>query len=97
MVYASLVLIEITTFLLLWLSPMVTLTRATFYCFALMLIVWAVWALDGFGYPSAPIPIALNIASKIVAFVTCLTLFLPQRSVPQRSVLHKPALTHTHA
>jgi hypothetical protein len=47
-----------------------------------MLGVWAAWALTGFGYPSAPLPIALNIASKILAFVTAFTLFLPQRPAP---------------
>jgi hypothetical protein len=80
--FVPLFLIEITTLLLLRLSPMVRLTRATFFSFALMLGVFAVWALSGFGYPSAPLPIALNIASKILAFVTVLTLFLPQRPAP---------------
>jgi hypothetical protein len=77
--FVPLFMIEITTLLLLRLSPMVRLTRATFFAFALMLGVWAVWALAGFGYPSAPLPYALNVASKILAFVTALTLFLPQR------------------
>jgi hypothetical protein len=63
---------------------MVRLTRATFFSFALMLGVFAVWALSGFGYPSAPLPTALNIASKILAFVTALTLFLPQRPAPEQ-------------
>jgi hypothetical protein len=77
--FVPLFLIEITTLLLLRLSPMVRLTRATFFCFALMLGVFAVWALSGFGYPSAPLPIALNMTSKVLAFVTALTLFLPWR------------------
>ena len=80
--FVPLFLIEITTLLLLRLSPMVRLTRATFFSFALMLGVFAVWALSGFGYPSAPLPTALNIASKLLAFVTVLTLFLPQRPRP---------------
>ncbi len=80
--FVPLFLIEITTLLLLRLSPMVRLTRATFFSFALMLGVWSVWALSGFGYPSAPLPTALNIASKILAFVTVLTLFLHHRSAP---------------
>ena len=80
--FVPLFLIEITTLLLLRLSPMVRLTRATFFSFALMLGIFAVWALSGFGYPSAPLPTALNIASKIVAFITVLTLFLPQRPAP---------------
>jgi len=44
-----------------------------------MLAVFAVWALAGFGYPSAPVPITLNVVSKILAFVMVLTLFLPPR------------------
>jgi hypothetical protein len=82
LVYVPLVLVEITTLLLLRLSPMVRLTRATFFSVALMLGVWAAWALAGFGYPSAPLPIALNIASKIMAFVAAFTLFLPQQTAP---------------
>jgi hypothetical protein len=64
---------------------MVRLTRATFFSFALMLGVFAVWALSGFGYPSAPLPTALNMASKILAFVTALTLFLPRRPAPRQA------------
>ena len=76
--FVPLFLIEITTLLLLRLSPMVRLRRATFFSFALMLGVFAVWALSGFGYPSAPAPITFNVVSKLLAFVTVLTLFLPQ-------------------
>ncbi len=76
--FAPLFLIEITTLSLLTLSPMVRLSRATFFSFAAMLAVFAIWALAGFGYPSAPAPFALNVVSKLLAFVTVLTLFLPQ-------------------
>jgi hypothetical protein len=83
--FAPLFLIEITTLLLLRLSPMVRLTRATFFSFALMLGVFAVWALSRFGYPSASVPTALNMVSKVLAFVTVLTLFLPQRPAPEQA------------
>jgi hypothetical protein len=78
--FAPLLLIEITTLSLLTLSPMVRLSRATFFSSALMLAVFAVWALAGFVYPSAPARFALNVVSKLLAFVTVLTLFLPQRA-----------------
>ena len=81
--FAPLFLIEITTLSLLTLSPMVRLSRATFVSFAAMLAVFAIWALAGFGYPSAPVPFALNAVSKLLAFVTVLTLFLPQRAQTQ--------------
>jgi hypothetical protein len=72
--------IELTTLALLTLSPMVRLSRATFWSFAAMLAVFAVWALFWFGYPSTPVSITLNVVSKILAFVTALTLFLPVRN-----------------
>jgi hypothetical protein len=77
--FVPLVLIELSTLALLSLSPVVTVTRATCWCFALMLAVFAIWSLEGFSYPSAPVPILLNALSKIIAFVTTLTLFLPLR------------------
>jgi hypothetical protein len=76
--FAPLVAVELTTLSLLRLSPMVRLSRPAFCCLALMLLVFAVWALAGFGYPSAPVPIAMNVVSKILAFVTALALFFPE-------------------
>jgi hypothetical protein len=78
--FAPLLLAEITTLSLLTLSPMVRLTRATFFSLALMLAVFAVWALPGFGYPDTPVTYTLNVISKLLAFATVLTLFLPQRA-----------------
>jgi hypothetical protein len=77
--FVPLFAIALSTLALLTLSPMVRLSRATFWSFALMLAVFGVWALFGFGYPSTPVPITLNVVSKILAFVTALTLFLPAR------------------
>jgi len=81
--YALLLLVQVTTLLLLRLSPMARLTRGAFFALALMLAVWALWALAGFGYPSAPAAIGLNIASKLLAFVAALTLFLPGPPEPR--------------
>ncbi len=78
--FVPLFAIALTTLALLTLSPMVSVSRATFWSFAAMLVVFALWALFGFGYPSAPAPITLNVVSKILAFVTALTLFLPVRN-----------------
>ena len=90
--FVPLFAIEITTLLLLRLSPMVRLTRATFFSFALMVGVFGIWALSGFGYPSSPLPTALNIISKILAFVTVLTLFPPRRPAVT-AVAAEPQLT----
>ncbi|MGH3405781.1 MAG: hypothetical protein ACRDRJ_25295 [Streptosporangiaceae bacterium] len=82
--FLPLFLIEITTLSLLTTSPMVKLSRGALLCLASMLAVFAVWGLFGFAYPSAPIPTALNVLSKILAFVTVLCLFLPQRAKTSR-------------
>lgn len=50
--------------------------------FAAMLTVFAVWGLAGFGYPSEPLPYTLNVVSKILAFVTAVSLFLANPSAP---------------
>ena len=78
--FLPLLLIEITTLSFLAWCPMVKLTRVTFFSLASMLVVFAVWGLVGFGYPSAPIPLALNVLSKILAFVAAVSMFLPQRA-----------------
>jgi hypothetical protein len=78
--FALLFAIAITTVAMLTRSPVMRLTRAAFWCFAGMLAVFAVWALVGFAYPSAPMPFALNVVSKVLAFLTVLSLFLPERS-----------------
>jgi ABC-2 type transport system ATP-binding protein len=80
--FAPLVLVELATIALLWLTPAARLTRATFYSLALMLAVFAAWGLTGFGYPAAPAPTAFNVVSKVLAFVVILTLFFPRESGP---------------
>jgi len=77
--FTPLILVELTTLWLLTLSPMVRVRKSTFFCFALMTGVFGIWALFGFGYPQAPLPITMNVVSKILAFITALTLFLPDR------------------
>jgi hypothetical protein len=76
--FLPLFLIEITTLGLLTLSPMVALSRRTFRVLALMFVVFAIWALSGFAYPSSPIPIAMNVLSKVLAFGAAATLFAPE-------------------
>src|SRR5215472_8973916 len=77
--FTPLIMVELTTLWLLTLSPMVRVRKSTFFCFALMIGVFGIWALFGFGYPQSSLPITMNVVSKILAFITALTLFLPDR------------------
>ena len=77
--FFPLLLVEILSFALLTLSPVMKLSKFTFFLLAGMFFVFAVWALAGFAYPSTPFPIAMNMLSKIVAFAVAISLFLRDR------------------
>ena len=67
---------EISTIALLTLLPTTRISKYTLYALAGMFFVWVGWALFGFHYPNAPIPYALNAISKVLSFVSVITLFL---------------------
>jgi hypothetical protein len=77
--FLPLFLIEISSFAMVLLSPVVRLSRNTLFALAGMFLVFAVWALFGYAYPNpaTPIPVALNMVSKVMAFVAAVSLFLP--------------------
>jgi hypothetical protein len=77
--FAPLFATEVITLALLALSPLARLSRLALLGLALMLALFAVWALTGFGYPLSPVPITLNVLSKLAAFAAVLGLFLPPR------------------
>jgi len=41
-----------------------------------MFVVFAVWAGFGFRFPAEPLPLALNVISKILCFVAAIMLFV---------------------
>ena len=75
--FLPLFLVEVTTLALLTLSPRIAVTRGTLFSLGGMFLVFAAWGLAGFEYPATTLPIVLNVASKILAFVATLTLFVP--------------------
>jgi hypothetical protein len=54
--FLPLFLIEISSFALLTFSPAMKLSRYTLFLLASMFLIFAVWAMFGFAYPSAPLP-----------------------------------------
>jgi len=77
--FAPLLLVEVSTFSLLQLSPLTKVTKYTAFSLAAMFAVWGVWALFGFAYPADPVSFTLNSVSKVVSFVTAVTLFFGGR------------------
>ena len=95
--FVPLFLIELTTLSFLTLCPNAKVARSTFFTFALMLVVFAGWALaDGITFPNSAGARAFNVAAKFLAFGTVLTLFVPQR--PRTKALLDPeaALAESH-
>jgi hypothetical protein len=78
--FLPLFLVELSSFAMLTLSPVMKLSRSTLFLLASMFFVFAVWALIGFAYPASPIPILMNVISKILAFATAISLFIPQET-----------------
>lgn len=76
--FLPLFLVEISSFAMLVLSPLVKLSRYTLFPLAGMFLIFAIWALFGFAYPATPLSVAFNVISKILAFVAAVSLFLPQ-------------------
>jgi hypothetical protein len=83
--FLPLFLIEISSFAMLTFSPAMKLSRYTLFFLAGMFLVFAVWAMFGFAYPGAPLPIAFNMISKVLAFAAAVSLFLPPEKVAEQS------------
>ncbi|HEX2350717.1 MAG TPA: hypothetical protein VHI51_19950 [Ktedonobacterales bacterium] len=75
--FLPLFLIELSSFAMLTISPVMRVTRWTLLFLAGMFLVFAIWALAGFAYPVPPLPITLNVISKTLAFLTAISLFTP--------------------
>jgi hypothetical protein len=74
--FLPLFLLEISSYSLLTLSPLMKVSRLTLFSLAAVFAVFAVWALFGFSYPLHPLPFAFNALSKVLCFVVAITLFL---------------------
>ncbi len=75
--FTPFILVEILSCVMLTFSPVMRLSRYTLLLLAGMFLIFAVWAMFGFAYPASLLPIALNMISKVLAFATAVSLFLP--------------------
>jgi hypothetical protein len=78
--FLPLFVLELSSYSLLTLSPLVRVSRYTLFSLAAVFLVFAVWALAGFSFPSEPLPFALNAVSKVLCFVAAITLFVPEKA-----------------
>lgn len=73
--FVPLFLAELSTVSLLSLLPSFRITRASLLALAAMFAVFAIWAAVGFAYPNQPLPLALNIVSKLLCFAASVLFF----------------------
>ncbi len=85
--FLPLLMVAVTSVAMLTLSPAMRLTRYTLFALASMFVVFAIWAIAGFGYPSDPLSFGLNVIGKLLAFVVAGSLFVPDR---RRSTVAAP-------
>jgi hypothetical protein len=76
MFFLPLFLVGFSTVSLLTLLPSVRVTAYASYAVAGMFAVLAVWAAFGFAFPAEPLPLVLNVISKILSFVAAIMLFV---------------------
>jgi hypothetical protein len=74
--FLPLFLVEFSTVSLLTLLPSMRVTAYASYAVAGMFVIFAVWAAFGFAFPAKPLPLSLNIISKILCFVAVIMLFV---------------------
>jgi hypothetical protein len=74
--FLPLFLAQFSTISLLTLLPSMRVTAHACYAVAGMFVVFAVWAAFGFAFPAQPLPLALNVISKILCFVAAIMLFV---------------------
>jgi len=84
--FLPLFLVEFSTVSLLTLLPSMRVTAYACYAVSGMFVVFAVWAAFGFAFPAEPVPLALNVMSKILCFVAAIMLFVwrPDAEVSNR-------------
>jgi hypothetical protein len=74
--FLPLFLVEFSTVSLLTLLPSMRVTAYASYAVAGMFALFAIWAAFGFAFPAEPLPLALNVISKILCFVAAIMLFV---------------------
>jgi hypothetical protein len=74
--FLPLFIVQVSTFSLLTLLPSVKITRWTLFALTGMFAVFTVWAAaSGFAFPNTPLPLACNVAAKILSFAAGVLLF----------------------
>ena len=75
--FIPLFIIIFTTISMLLYSRRTAITKYSLYFYGAMIVVFAIWALDGYSYPTNPVSFVLNAISKVFGFVAVAAMFVP--------------------
>ncbi len=78
-----------TTLSMLLFSKKVAITKYSVYFYGSMIFVFALWALDGYSYPSNPISFILNAISKVLGFACVASMFPPRSADISTGILRE--------
>jgi hypothetical protein len=91
--FLPLFLVELTTISLMFFSPLFKVTQSTLYSLAGMFLVFAIWGFLSFSFAYTTEFLILNVVAKALAFITVVTMFLPQKMMdpkPQAELSGNP-------
>jgi hypothetical protein len=84
--FFPLFIIELTTMSLMFFSPLFRVSKYTLYSVAGMFFVFAIWGFLSFSFAYITEFLIINVIAKALAFVTVVTLFLPERNLATSTV-----------
>ncbi len=79
--FFPLFLVELITISLALFSPLFKVTKYTLYSLAGMFLVFAIWGFLSFSFAYTTEFLILNVTAKALAFVSVVTLFLPEKNL----------------
>jgi hypothetical protein len=79
--FLPLFIVELTTISMMFFSPLFKVTKSTLYSLAGMFLVFAIWGFLSFSFAYTTEFLVLNVVAKALAFVTVVTLFLPEMNL----------------
>jgi len=65
-----------TTLSMLLFSRKIAITKYSVYFYGVMILVFAIWGLEGYSYPSNPTSFLLNAVSKVLGFAAVAAMFV---------------------
>jgi hypothetical protein len=84
--FFPLFIIELTTMSLMFFSPLFRVSKYTLYSLAGLFLVFAIWGFLSFSFAYITEFLIINVIAKALAFVTVVTLFLPERNLATSTV-----------